>query len=134
MKNKEIIDLLIAYENGKTILSQNKCTENPHNWFKVCPKSIYSNPEWDFSTKIYRIKPEIKERFLTVKELWGKTLITKDEQTFIVASAIGDNINIHIRGSYSYVATVAKLHDTGWKLATNDLTYETATSLKIETT
>jgi hypothetical protein len=77
-------------------------------------------------------KPKAK-RMLTVKEIWGKTLIHPDNSLFIVDSSYvnGDGtFKVHM-GSGVFLS-VENLRKEGWRLADDSLTYENATSLEVE--
>ena len=78
------------------------------------------------------IQPK-KKRLLTVKELWGETLIRKNGDMVMVTETYTNNCGESlIIGMGGTKFTVDYLHyQKGWKLAGPDLCYETATSLEI---
>jgi hypothetical protein len=75
-----------------------------------------------------RLITKPKKRIMTIKELWGKTLIDTAGEMFIVSEALGNRIP-DSGGSFHEIKWYS---DLGWRLAGPDLDYETATSLEVE--
>lgn len=89
----------------------------------------------DFSCFDYRIKPTKQKRLLTVKELWGKTLMHPQGSMFMVTDLREDGriaLIPHEDESESASISIEIAHAKCWKLAGPDLCYETATSLEVE--
>lgn len=77
-------------------------------------------------------KPKAK-RLLTVKEIWGRTLIHFGFGMMIVSDMNGDNeILNRSEKDDSYWQSIEGLHRDGWRLADETLEYENATSLEVE--
>ena len=89
MKTQEMIDVLKAYQEGKTI----QYVDDDSEWVDI------DNPSWDFYSTNYRVKPEIKpRRFILIKEFplspsLGTIVEFKTEQDF--------NDGIHAVGAIS---------------------------------
>ena len=119
MTPKEMIAVLTAFENGQAIEARGGSSYS--QWEPT------ATPVWNFHNYNYRVKPEIKERFLTVTELWGKTLINKNGNMCLVYSGNPSNNTIWNGVDWD---TVEELHNMDWRVAGPDYDYNTANSLK----
>jgi hypothetical protein len=116
---KEKIEVMQAFDEGKTI--EFKWTEGDE-WITL----IINNPHWNWDKNNYRIKPEPKKRLMTIKELWGKTLVGKSG-ALVAVNRVDSAGRIKMINAWN---TVEEAHLYDWKLAGPDLDYETATSLE----
>jgi hypothetical protein len=69
-----------------------------------------------------------KKRLMTIKELWGKTLVGK-MGSLVAINRVDLDGRIKMINAWS---TVAEAHLDDFKVAGPDLDYETATSLEVE--
>ena len=125
MTTKEMIEVITAFENGQEIEAQRKCSDNSANWFDA------TSPSWDFYTCNFRIKQKqvVSSRLLTIREVWGKTLVNDHGDMFIVAHSSSGHLT-----KVNDWCSIGVLHHAGWKLAGPDLNYKTAISLEVQTT
>lgn len=73
-------------------------------------------------------------RYLTVREIWGKTLIHSDGRMVLVSSSSSDS---HLHGfsldmDSDWKSSIPFLHENGWKVADDTLEYNNATSLWLD--
>ena len=68
------------------------------------------------------------KRLMTIKELWGKTLVSHNE-CLVTVNRVDSHNQIKMLNSWNTVEE-ARLND--WRLAGPDLDYETATSLEVD--
>lgn len=116
--------MIAFYENRQPVEIKRKDKDSFGGDFNWMPLPV-KNPLWDFNMYDYRVVPT--KRFLTLKELWGKTLINKDGDMSLVCSGKISNNTIW-DGSNSH--TVGQLHKMGWRVAGPDYDYNTANSLE----
>ena len=80
--------MIAFYENGQPVEIKRKGKDSfggEYNWMKLPVKT----PTWDFDGYDYRVVKPVTKRFLTAKELLGKTLINKEGDMFTVTHCIG---------------------------------------------
>ena len=75
-----------------------------------------------------RLITKPKKRLMTIKELWGKTLVGK-MGSLVAVNRVDSAGMIKMINDWN---TVEEAHIHDWKLAGPDLDYETATSLEVE--
>ena len=75
-----------------------------------------------------RLMPKPKKRLMTIKELWGKTLVKKSG-ALVAVSRVDSAGMVKMINAWN---TVEEAHLYDWRLAGPDLDYETATSLEVE--
>jgi len=75
-----------------------------------------------------RLITKPKKRLMTIKELWGKTLVSHNG-CLVTVNKVDSHNQIKMLSSWNTVEE-ARLND--WRLAGSDLDYETATSLEVD--
>ena len=75
-----------------------------------------------------RLITKPKKRLMTIKELWGKTLVSHNG-CLVTVNKVDSHNQISMLDSWN---TVEEAHIYDWKLAGPDLDYETATSLEVD--
>jgi len=121
---KEKIEIMQVYENGADIEFRKK-SKVDNQWITLYS---YSSVVWDWLGTDYRTKPEPKKRLMTIKELWGKTLVSRNG-CLVTVNKVDSHNQINMLDSW---ITVEEAHLNDWRLAGSDLDYETATSLEVE--
>lgn len=122
MTHQEMIDVIQHHMNGGEVEVMRH-----DGWGQA------TAPCWNFHTFDYRKKPEPKTRLLTIKEIWGKTLITPSGKMGIVGlmNCEEDDDGEALILIQKKWRTLDMLHDHGWRIAGPDLCYETASSLEV---
>ena len=75
-----------------------------------------------------RLITKPKKRLMTIKELWGKTLVSRNG-CLVTVNKVDSHNQIKMLSSWNTVEE-ARLND--WRLAGSDLDYETATSFEVD--
>ena len=75
-----------------------------------------------------RLIPKPKKRLMTIKELWGKTLINNVGSMFVVNKADDDGRVLCIK----MWLKISELHSCGWMLSDQYFDFGHATSLEVE--
>ena len=76
-----------------------------------------------------RLIPKTVKRIMTIKELWGKTLINECGSMMTICNSCDGSV---VDSVADEIIPIQELHSRGWKLAGPDLEWSTATSLMIE--
>jgi hypothetical protein len=110
-------------------------SDNGHEWYRrhliMFDKFDHSTPFTDADRddwKYMRLIPKPKTRLMTIKELWWKTLISRNG-CLVTVNKVDSHNQINMLDSW---ITVAEAHLDDFKVAGPDLDYETATSLEVE--
>jgi hypothetical protein len=78
--------------------------------------------------KYMRLITKPVKRLMTIKELWGKTLVSRNG-CLVTVNKVDSHNQIKMLNSWN---TVEEAHLNDWRLAGPDLDYETATSLEVD--
>jgi len=93
-------------------------------WTKTSYPFLANGTSWQYM----RLIPKPKKRLMTIKELWGKTLVKKSG-ALVAVNRVDSAGMIKMINAWN---TVEEAHLYDWRLAGPDLDYETATSLEVE--
>jgi hypothetical protein len=75
-----------------------------------------------------RLITKPKKRLMTIKELWGKTLVSHNG-CLVTVNKVDSHNQIKMLSAWN---TVEEVHLNDWRLAGPDLDYDTATSLEVD--
>jgi len=110
-------------------------SDDGHKWHRrhliTFDKFDHSTPFTDADRDDWRhmrLIPKPKKRLMTIKELWGKTLVSRNG-CLVTVNKVDSHNQIKMLSSWNTVEE-ARLND--WRLAGSDLDYETATSLEVD--